>query len=216
MSPAQHATPPATEFRLGDGELRNQQNPRTFFIPNRAEREAVAQGDLVKLLFEILDPTDDMPSAERMWVKVTAAKGGRYVGELDNEPSALTSIGPGSRIEFGPEHIISLMDDWPMGDLKVAVSRRSHADDLRPRYACRDEPLRPQDSGWQVLVGDETDDELNDASNVLLQPLGFVSDRWPELRPMFEAGEVGSEWVWDDATNAYVQLPQAKPGTPQG
>lgn len=196
----------ADEFRLGNGELRNQQNPRTFFIPTRAEREAVKPGDLVKLLFEIVDPTDDMPSAERMWVQVTEAEGGRYVGALDNQPGALKSIGPGSRIEFGPEHIISLTDSWPLGELKAAVSRRSHMEDLRPRYACRDEPLRPQDSGWQVLVGDETDEELSDASNVLLQALGFVSDRWPELRPVFDAGEVGSKWVWDDATSAYVRL----------
>lgn len=197
---------PTGEFRLGNGELRHQQNPRTFFIPSRAEREAVRPGDLVKLLFELVDPTDDMPSAERMWVQVTHAQGGRYVGTLDNEPGALTSIGPGSRIEFGPEHIITLMEQWPMGDLKAVVSRRSHVEDLRPRFACRDEPLRPEDSGWQVLVGDETDEELDDAANVLLQPLGFVADRWPELRPMFDAGEVGSEWVWDDATGAYVRL----------
>lgn len=197
---------PAEEFRLGNGELRNQQNPRTFFIPTRAEREAVKPGELVKLLFEVVDPTDDMPSAERMWVKVSAAKGGRYVGELDNEPRSLKSIGPGSRIEFGPEHIISLMDNWPLGSLKAVVSKRSHVQDVRPRYACRDESLKPQDSGWQVLVGDETDEEFSDASNVLLQPLGFVADRWPELRPMFDAGEVGSEWVWDESSNAYVRL----------
>jgi uncharacterized protein YegJ (DUF2314 family) len=103
------------EFRLGDGEKYNQQNPRTFFIPTRAERESVQPGDLVRLLFEVLDPADDMPSAERMWVKVTAVDGGRLVGELDNEPAALQSIGPGGRIEFGPEHIISLMDSWPLG-----------------------------------------------------------------------------------------------------
>jgi hypothetical protein len=197
---------PVEEFWLGNGELRNQQNPRTFFIPTRAERESVEPGDLVKLLFEVVNATDDMPSAERMWVKVTVADGGRYVGELDNEPAALQSIGPGSRIEFGPEHIISLMDNWPLGGLKAVVSKRSHVQDLRPHYACRYEPLKPQDSGWQVLVGDETDEELSDASNVLVQPLGFVADRWPELRPMFDAGEVGSEWVWDDAANAYVRL----------
>lgn len=197
---------PVEEYRLGNGELRNQQNPRTFFIPTRAEREGVKPGELVKLLFEIVDPTDDMPSAERMWVKVTQAAGGRYIGELDNEPGALKSIGPGGRVEFRPEHIISLMDDWPLGALKAFVSKRSHVQDLRPRYACRDEPLKPHDSGWQVLVGDETDEELSDPANILVQQLGFVADRWPELRPMFDAGEVGSEWVWDDPTSAYVRL----------
>lgn len=194
------------EFRLGDGEVRHQHNPRTFFIPTRAEREAVKPGELAKLLFEIVDPTDGMPSAERMWVKVSEVRRGRYIGELDNEPAALKSIEPGSRIEFGPEHIISLMDNWPLGGLKAAVSRRSHTQDLRPRYCCRDEPLQPQDSGWQLLVGDESDAELSDATNILMQSLGFVADRWPELRPMLDAGEVGSEWVWNETTKTYVRL----------
>lgn len=197
---------PVEEFRLGNGELRSRQDPRTFFIPTRAEREGVKPGDLVKLLFEIVDPTGDMPSAERMWVRVSEAKGGRYVGELDNEPRALQSIGPGSRIEFAPEHIISLLEDWPQGDLQAVVSRRSHMQDLRPRYVCRDEATRPQDSGWQVLVGDETDEEVSQSSNVLLQPLGFLANRWPELRSVFDAGEVGGEWVWDDALSAYMRL----------
>lgn len=198
---------PDEEFRLGNGELLHQQNPRTFFIPSRVEREAVQPGALVKLLFEIVDPRDHMPAAERMWVEVVESRGGRYVGRLENQPEALRSVGLGSTVEFGPEHIICLTETWPLGQLNAVVSRRSHVEDLRPRYVCRDEPLSPTDSGWQVLVGDETHDELDDTSNVLLQPLGFLSDRWPGIRLVFEAGEVGSEWVWDDARASYVRMP---------
>jgi hypothetical protein len=198
---------PPGEFRLGNGEVRHQQHPRTFFIPTRAEREAVKPGESVKLLLELVDPGDGRPAAERLWVRVTAAEDGRYVGELENPPAALTSIGRGSRIEFGPEHIIALVDSWPLVDLKAVVSRRSHEEDLRPGFLCRGESLRPHDSGWQVLVGDESDEELGDVSNVLLQPLGFLTDRWPELRPVFDAGEVGSEWIWDEAAGRYVRLP---------
>jgi len=39
-----------------------------------------------------------------------------------------------------------------------------------------------------------------------MQPLGFIADRWPELRPIFDGGEVGSEWVWDEAVSSYVRL----------
>lgn len=91
-----------------------------------------------------------------------------------------------------------------MGELNALVSRRSHEEGLRPGYACREEPLTSHDSGWQVLVGDETAEELDDAANALLQPLDALADRWPELRSVFDAGEVGSEWVWDDASSAYV------------
>jgi hypothetical protein len=90
--------------------------------------------------------------------------------------------------------------------MKAVVSKRSHLEDLRPHYVCRDEAVRRQDSGWQVLVGDETDEELSDPSNVLVQPVGFIVDRWPELRTVFDAGEIGSQWVWNDATSAYGRL----------
>lgn len=197
---------PGADFRLGNGEARNAEHPRTFFIPPRAERERVRPGELVKLLFEVANPAPGVPSAERMWVRVTQARGHRYVGALDSTPAFLTTIGAGDLVEFGPEHIISLVEDWPLGDLKAVVSRRSHLEDVRPRYVCRDEPIRPTDSGWQVLIGDETDEELDDSSNILLQALGFVVNRWPELRAVFTAGEIGSEWVWDDEQATYVPL----------
>ncbi len=38
----------------------------------------------------------------------------------------------------------------------------------------------------------------------LLQPLGLLSDRQPELRSVFDgADEVGGGWVGDDAFSAY-------------
>ncbi len=199
--------PVGQDFRLGDAELLHQQNPRTFFIPSRAEREAVQPGDQARLLFEIVDPAPGGPTGERMWVQVVESEAGAYVGRLDAQPAVLRSIGPGSRIEFGPEHILTLMDSWPLGELKAFVSRRSHVEDLRPRYLCREDPMNAEDSGWQLLVGDETASELDDPDSILLQPLGFVTDRWPELRPIFDSGEVGSEWVWDDSSGTYVRLP---------
>ncbi len=36
------------------------------------------------------------------------------------------------------------------------------------------------------MIGDETDTEINDASNVMVQALEYLRNRWPELRPVFE------------------------------
>lgn len=198
---------PGVDFRLADGEDLNRQAPRTFFIPTRAERDALRADDLVKLLFEVVDPRDGMPTAERMWVRVVERDGEEYVGILDSQPNAITTLRPGSRIRFGAEHVIAIFENAPMLALRVIVSRRSHETDTRPHFVYRDAPLSDTDSGWCVLVGDETPEELDDPRSCLSQQLGFVLDRWPELGPVFEDGAEGSEWGWDEATRRYVPRP---------
>jgi len=87
---------------LGDAEERNTANPTTFEIPSRHERESVRIGNFVKLLFL----PDHEQRGERMWVKVTQRKEGRYVGTLDNHPIVVMSLEHGDTVEFGPEHIL--------------------------------------------------------------------------------------------------------------
>ncbi len=190
-------------FRLGNGEELNASHPRTFFIPSRTQRETVTAGDLVKLLFEPDGQEDGLPRGERMWVQVTQTHDGSYVGTLDNSPQYLTAIKLGDQIAFRPEHILAIWEDRPELELKVCVSRRSHTEDVRPQYIVREPPLNPADSGWQVLVGDESDEELRDRSNVLFQPIDFVLARWPELQHVFSDTAAASTWNWDPGTHAY-------------
>jgi hypothetical protein len=93
-----------------------------------------------------------------------------------------------------------------MLEREAVVSRRTAVDGVRPGFAYRDEPLTPIDSGWQVMVGDETPDELDDPSQIVIRSLGSLIDRWPELGPMFTTGAVGGEWIWDAASSSYVPL----------
>jgi hypothetical protein len=173
------------DFRLGNGEALHHAAPRSF-IPGRAERDSLRAGDAAKILFEIIEPRPGMPTAERMWVSVTGRDPDGYTGVLTNVPSVITTIRQGDTIRFGPEHVISTPGGWPLLAKKILVSRRSHEQDLRPRWVYREEPDNDHDSGWRALVGDETDDELNHASGILLQELGFVLDRWPEIRPVIK------------------------------
>ena len=98
MTPPDDMATRAIDFRLLDGE--ELQRPDTFEIPPRALRHALVPGDLVKLLFEIVDPPDDAPPAERMWVKVAQVIADRYVGTLANHPVVITSVALDSPIEF--------------------------------------------------------------------------------------------------------------------
>lgn len=194
------------DFKLGNGEDLNREAPRTFFIPPRAERETLQSGDLAKLLFEVVEPEEGMPTAERMWVQVLERHDDGYVGTLGNQPTVITTIQAGGRVRFGAEHVIATFEDAPMLALRVIVSRRSHETDTRPSFVYRDSPMSSSDSGWCVLVGDETQEELDDPGNCLSQQMGFVVDRWPELRPVFESGVEGSEWQWDEATQHYLPI----------
>jgi hypothetical protein len=90
--------------------------------------------------------------------------------------------------------------------LQVIVSRRPHETGARPHFVYRDVPLSTSDSGWCVLGGDETPEELDDPSSCLSQQMGLVLERWPELRPVFETGAQGSEWRWDEAAQEYVAV----------
>lgn len=163
------------DYRLANAEDKNAEAPRTFFIPPRSERDTLQPGDLAKLLFEIVDPQNGEPGAERMWVEVDRCDGGRYVGILTNTPTAITTVGLGDQVEFGPEHVISTLDDWPLLAKKVFVSRRSHEQDLRPGYVYRESPDNDRDSGWRALVGDETDEEVDDVGKCSFKTWGFCS-----------------------------------------
>ena len=192
------------DFRLGNGEALHRAAPRSFFIPGRAERDSLRAGDVAKLLFEIIEPGPGLPRAERMWVGVTSRDADGYTGVLTNVPTVITTIRRGDTIRFGPENVISTLGDWPLLEKKILIGRRSHEQDLRPRTVYREEPENDQDSGWRALVGDETDDELNDASYILLQTLGFVLDRWPELRPVLKTDPENGSWEWDEQTRRYL------------
>jgi uncharacterized protein YegJ (DUF2314 family) len=98
----------AVDFHLANAEARHREAPESFPIPSRAERENVGPGSVVKLLFELTDPIEDDPSAERMWVEVRTANDQLMVGQLVNEPGTITTIDYGDEVRFGPEHIIEI------------------------------------------------------------------------------------------------------------
>jgi hypothetical protein len=128
------------DFRLGNSEALHRAAPGSFFIPGRAERDSLGAGDVAKLVFEITDPGPGMPGAERMRAGVTGRDADGYTGMLTNVPSVITTIRQGDTIRFGPGHVISTRGDWPLSEKKILVSRRSHEQDLRPRWVYREEP----------------------------------------------------------------------------
>lgn len=98
-------------YVLDNGEDLHQETPDTFELPSRESREALQPGDFAKLIFRMLEPGDSKFAAERMWVQVQETGGSQFVGVLDNDPYALTTIEAGHVVHFGPEHVIDIFRD---------------------------------------------------------------------------------------------------------
>jgi hypothetical protein len=76
----------------------------------------------------------------------------------------------------------------------------------RPRWVYRSEPINSFDSGWRFLEGHETDEWLNAAGNCVMEHLGHMSQRWPELRGPLADERERSTWEWDEQRGAYVEV----------
>jgi len=207
--------PSGTDWFLGDAEEQHAANPRSFFIPGRRERESLQTGDDARLLFFLADPDPKQPRAERMWVEVTDVAGRQYIGRLNNQPLEIRDLAAGELVRFGPEHVIAVNDPrWaPYEGKRIFVSRRLLEDDrLEPGFAFHDpsdEHAPPmadgtQVSGWQLVVGDETEAELNDASNLRTPNLAWVMERYPAFGELVFSGAGAGEWQLDRASGRYV------------
>jgi hypothetical protein len=96
------------------------------------------------------------------------------------------------------------VDEWPLLGKRMFVSRRLHEQDTRPGFVYREPPDDDDDSGWRALVGDESQDEVDDPGSILVHPVGFMLDRWPELRAVLETDPKLGAWAWDAATEQFV------------
>ena len=203
------------DWRLKDAEARSEAAPDSFFIPPRAKRESLRVGDRVKLLFE--GTTNDGDEVvERMWVEVVSVRSGTYDGELANKPSEIRSIRVGERVAFGPEHVAAYL--WTAEELgydaggfawvrtELSVPGAEHP----ARVSMRPANLRSVDgdSGWILGRGDETASEYTDGEVFRWIDLGWLADLFPELEPVFRAGD--GDWRWDPTAKAYERIAEER------
>jgi hypothetical protein len=91
-------------WTLLDGEEFAKKSPDTFWIPPLEERQALKNGNLVKLMFQFED------GAERMWVAVEGCEGPYYRGKLDNNPIS-SQLEAGDAVLFEARHVINIWED---------------------------------------------------------------------------------------------------------
>lgn len=66
-------------------------------------------------------------------------------------------------------------------NLKAIVSAKILKEGYKVGYMLRYEPHDGDDSGWQLLAGNETEKYINDIKNISLVPLGYVCNLDPDI-----------------------------------
>jgi hypothetical protein len=198
-----------SDWSLDNAETLHRQHPRSFFIPSEERRHDLRRDDEVRLVFLVHREESDLPSGERMWLDdIRRQPDGRYVGTLKNSPVAIQDLAAGDEVAFGPEHVIAVEDPDAIPDMLIAFAARRLIEDdsLVPRYVYHDpadlERGETRDgrraSGWNLMVGDETDEELNDPNALLMPSLGWLTERYPAFGQLVRTGRPGRQYEWVD------------------
>lgn len=179
---------------LSDGEKRAREAPRSFFVPPREHRDGLIAGRLVKLEFVgsmRIDGAEGRP-VERMWVEVTGlSPSGQYVGRLDNDPTLIRGLYSDESVLFTARHVIAIdYDDHELGydpAETAVVDPTVVRDDTPPTRVSRFHPPGHPLPMWFMGIDGSVAPESD------LVTLGRLTDLWPELAPVFAAGE--GDWL---------------------
>jgi Uncharacterized protein conserved in bacteria (DUF2314) len=176
----------------------------------RQKREALRIGDRVKLLFAGQTGAGG-EVVERMWVEVTSVSTANYEGRLLNEPSEITSVQHGDLVRFAPKHVAGFLYTpeelgydpselaWVRTESSVPKGERPAQVSMRPT----DLRATGGDSGWILGRGDESPGELTDSEVFRWMDLGWLTDLFPELEPVFRTSE--GVWRWDVGARTYMR-----------
>jgi len=73
-----------------------------------------------------------------------------------------------------------------------------------PRYVYWETPDSPQDSGWRVFLGSETQADADDSSNFQINAVETLTTYHPALRQIIALGSRGA-WEWSDEKGSYIE-----------
>jgi hypothetical protein len=195
------------------GDL-HREAPYTFYQPSALLVERLARDDLVKLIFAFASDDPEAPGAERMWVRITDREGDRFTGVLDNVPRYIRGLQLDDGVEFEGRHIAdtSLGEDDGLGRYRARcfVTRRVLHDGVRAGFIFREAADAEDDSGWRISAGDEPDEYMADADNIVYTSLGQVLNRDDAFLHLLDSPQ-GSAFELDPATDTFVEVDPPEP-----
>lgn len=98
-------------WELEDGEVKNTNNPTSFFIPSLTSRENLRPDDKAKLILRIRTINDEdveEDNIEGMWVIVKEQIENFYIGILDTSPDCTDEMKVGMEVVFEPRHVVQV------------------------------------------------------------------------------------------------------------
>ena len=170
-------------WSLRDSSKTARESKYTFFKSSEIDIAQVKPGENVKLIFDFVSEDPEAPEAERMWVIVDEiSKDGTFIGRLDNTPRWIKDLLLGDTITFDSRHIINTEHDNPDNLVnkyakRCFVTNKILLDTQRIGYLYREEPDTKEDSGWRFMVGDETDEYMENSDNLQFVSIGAVLSR---------------------------------------
>ncbi len=199
-------------WSLVDAEALAREHKYTFFKPSSETISKVQVGENVKLIFRFKSEMADAPEAERMWVIVNKMNpDGSYVGSLDNEPYWIKDLKAGDEVAFQARHIISTKHSEP-DNIVDRFSKRCFAtqrilkDGAAVGYLYRETPDDEDDSGWRLTANDESQEYMDEKSNIQYVSLGRVLSSTDAFIHLL-GSEVGAAFVLDTRSNTYLRTP---------
>jgi len=196
-------------WRLRDAQVIADRYPYTFWKPSVQLVALLKPGDGVKLIFDLVAPSEEEPSGERMWLEIIQRNEDSFIGRLDSQPRHIADLPRGSIVSFGPAHIIdsSLDDPVPDSTLKwqprCVVTNRIIKHGEKVGFLFREASDRPRDSGWRFSCGTESQDYMDDAKNLRVVSLGAVlrvDDRIVSL--LDQPAPIAFEW--DEGSQRFI------------
>ena len=144
----------------------------------------------------VKDPLPSEPQAESMWVTITQEQSlfRPYKGVLENAPAFIEDLKQGTEVTFKPRHIAQTIikkgdPRWiDSANLKALVSEMCFEDGECVRFLYREGADRPEDSGWRMFTGHETQEYNDDPKNVRLVQVGYMLDLDPSLLQPLKEG----------------------------
>ena len=170
----------AHSWKLEDAQILANDFPYTFYKPSSEVVSRLKEGDEVKLIFKFESNDPEEPQAERMWVEIKEIKNGKFIGALDNAPAYIKDLNLGDTVEFEERHIVDTDLDDPIPSItekyikRCFVTNRILYKGEKIGYFYREEPDQEDDSGWRFMIGDETDEYMDDSENISYVSLGTV------------------------------------------
>jgi hypothetical protein len=181
----------------------------TFYKPSLTTIQKVQIGEVVKLIFRFESEDPEAPAAERMWVLVDEIHDqGRFMGRLNNEPKHIADLKFDDLVEFSPSNIIATEHDDEDNLVEKYIKRcfvsRYVLNDGKPTgYIYREDPDSEDDSGWRITANEESDEYMEEPSNVAYVSLGAVLNTDDSFVDLLDS-PAGSAFIRDPETKQFV------------